>query len=65
MKITTNLRSQNAKLKVEVKNLNEKVEELIVSRKLNKGNHNPQIEQEILRHKKELDVKYESMNYLK
>ena len=28
-------------------------------------NKNPQIEQEVMRLKKELDVKYESMNYLK
>ena len=34
------------------------------SKKINK-NKNPQIEQEILRLKKELDLKYESMNFLK
>ena len=63
-KIIGNLRGQNEKLSLEVKNINEKVEELMVSKKVNK-NKNPQIEQEIFRLKKELDLKYESMNYLK
>lgn len=34
------------------------------SRKMTK-NKNPQIEQEVARLKKELDLKYESMSYLK
>lgn len=63
-KIATNLQSQNEKLKQEVKILNEKVQELVHSRKIVK-NKNPQIEQEIAKMKNELSLKYESMGYLK
>jgi peptidoglycan hydrolase CwlO-like protein len=63
-KIVSNLTSQNDKLKQEVKNINDKVEELMHSKKVSR-NKNPQIEQEILRLKKELELKYESMNFLK
>ena len=63
-KIIANLESQNEKLKQEVQNITDKVQDLVQSKKINK-NKNPQIEQEILRLKKELDLKYESMNFLK
>jgi hypothetical protein len=40
------------------------VQELVQSRKISK-NKNPQIEQEIAKLKRELDLKYESMGHLK
>ena len=65
MKICNNLTSQNKRLKNEVKLLNEKVQELIIAKKISKNGKNPQVEQEILKQKRELELKYESMNYLK
>lgn len=47
-----------------MKSISAKVEELMQSRKIVK-NKNPQIEAEIMRLRKELDLKYESMSYLK
>jgi uncharacterized coiled-coil DUF342 family protein len=47
-----------------VKNLSEKVQELVQSRKVSKP-RNPQVEQELAKLKRELDVKYESMGHLK
>ena len=44
--------------------LNKKVEELVHSRKVSKK-ANPQIEQEVARMKSELEMKYESMRFLK
>ena len=47
-----------------MKLLNEKVQELVQSRKISKK-QSPQVEQEIARLKRELDLKYESMGHLK
>lgn len=55
---------QNEKLRAEVRLLGEKVQELVQSRKISKK-QNPQIEQEIARLRRELDLKYESMGHLK
>ena len=66
MKIIANLEGQNGRLQEEVEVLSGKVRELVEARKLPKqSRNNPQVEQEVARVKNELEMKYESMRFLK
>ena len=60
-----NLEAQNQRLQEEVRVLTEKVGELVHARKVPKQRNNPQVEQEVARVKNELEMKYESMRFLK